>query len=134
MTPPAPVLPVQQTERIQIVGILRGFALFGILFVNMTIFSHPIQAIVLPTDPSLPWHDRAAIWLIHALGEGKFYALFSLLFGLGLFLQMERIEGRGAGSGREASFRAGTLPPRLGRDALPLRTVGSYITNGYDLL
>ncbi len=75
--------------------ILRGFALFGILFVNMTIFSNPIQAIVLPTDPSLPWYDRAAIWLIHALGEGKFYALFSLLFGLGLFLQMERIEGRG---------------------------------------
>jgi len=30
--------PVQQTERIQIVDILRGFALFGILFVNMMIF------------------------------------------------------------------------------------------------
>ncbi|MCS6992818.1 MAG: DUF418 domain-containing protein [Anaerolineales bacterium] len=95
MTTSTPVLPVQQTERIQIVDILRGFALFGILFVNMTIFSHPMQAIVMPTDPSLPWHDRAAIWLIHALGEGKFYALFSMLFGLGLFLQMERVEGRG---------------------------------------
>ncbi len=90
-----PLTPVQPTERIQIVDILRGFALFGILFVNMTIFSHPIQAIVLPVDPSLPWHDRAALWLIHALGEGKFYALFSMLFGLGLFLQMERIEARG---------------------------------------
>jgi uncharacterized membrane protein YeiB len=29
------------------------------------------------------------------LGEGKFYALFSMLFGLGLTLQMERIEARG---------------------------------------
>lgn len=95
MTTSAPVLPVQQAERIQIVDILRGFALFGILFVNMTIFSQPMQAIVLPVDPSLPWHDRAALWLIHALGEGKFYTLFSLLFGLGLFLQMERIEARG---------------------------------------
>ena len=91
----ASLVPVQQTERIQIVDILRGFALFGILFVNMTIFSHPIQAIVLPADPNLPFYDRAALWLIHALGEGKFYALFSLLFGLGLTLQMERIEGRG---------------------------------------
>jgi uncharacterized protein len=91
----APLAPVQQTERIQIVDILRGFALFGILFVNMTIFSHPMQAIVLPTDPSLPWHDRAAVWLIHAFGEGKFYALFSMLFGLGLTLQMGRVEGRG---------------------------------------
>lgn len=94
-TSPIAIAPVRQAERIQIVDILRGFALFGILFVNMSIFSHPIQAIVLPFDPSLPWHDRAAIWLIRVLGEGKFYALFSLLFGLGLFLQMERIEGRG---------------------------------------
>ncbi len=89
------VTPVQQSERIQIVDVLRGFALFGILFVNMTIFSHPIQAIVLPADPSLPWYDRAALWLIHALGEGKFYALFSMLFGLGLTLLMGRVEGRG---------------------------------------
>lgn len=37
MTASAPILPVQQTERIQIVDILRGFALFGILFVNLDI-------------------------------------------------------------------------------------------------
>jgi uncharacterized protein len=95
MNTSTPLAPVQPAERIQIVDILRGFALFGILFVNMTIFSQPIQAIVLPADPNLPFYDRAALWLIHALGEGKFYALFSLLFGLGLTLQMERIEGRG---------------------------------------
>ncbi|MFZ5809549.1 MAG: DUF418 domain-containing protein [Chloroflexota bacterium] len=95
MTTSIPLTPVQPAERIQIVDILRGFALFGILFVNMTIFSHPMQAIVLPADPNLPFNDRAALWLIHALGEGKFYALFSMLFGLGLTLQMERIEGRG---------------------------------------
>jgi len=95
MTISTPLTPVQPAERIQIVDILRGFALFGVLFVNMTIFSYPMQAIVLPADPNLPFYDRAALWLIHALGEGKFYALFSLLFGLGLTLQMERIEGRG---------------------------------------
>lgn len=89
------VAPVQQTERIQIVDILRGFALFGILFVNMTIFRHPIQAILFPADPAEPWYDHAAEWLIHFLGEGKFYALFSMLFGLGLTLQMDRIEARG---------------------------------------
>lgn len=89
------VAPVQQTERIQIVDILRGFALFGILFVNMTIFSRPIQAILFPVDPAMPWFDRVAEWLIHFLGEGKFYALFSMLFGLGLTLLMERVEGRG---------------------------------------
>lgn len=34
MTTSVSLTPVQQTERIQIVGILRGFALFGILFVR----------------------------------------------------------------------------------------------------
>ncbi|MBN1305442.1 MAG: DUF418 domain-containing protein [Anaerolineales bacterium] len=87
--------PVQQAERIQIVDILRGFALFGILFVNMMIFSRPIQVILFPADPALPWFERAAEWLIHFAGESKFYALFSLLFGLGLTLLMERVEGRG---------------------------------------
>jgi uncharacterized protein len=89
------VAPLQQAERIQIVDILRGFALFGILLVNMAIFSQPFQAILFPADPEMPWYDWAATWLIHFLGEGKFYALFSLLFGLGMILLMERIEARG---------------------------------------
>jgi hypothetical protein len=73
--PAAPAIaPVQQAERIQIVDILRGFALFGILLVNMAIFSQPFQAILFPADPDMPWYDWAATWLIHFLGEGKFYA------------------------------------------------------------
>ena len=87
--------PVQQTERIQLVDILRGFALFGILLVNMLIFARPLQSIVLPANPAAPWYDQLAEWLIHFLVEGKFYSLFSLLFGLGLVLQMDRIEARG---------------------------------------
>lgn len=88
-------MPVQQTERIQIVDILRGFALFGILLVNMALFSHPFQDLLFPLDPALARYDRAAVWLIHFLGEGKFYALFSMLFGLGLTLLMDRVEARG---------------------------------------
>ncbi len=89
------VAPVQQAERIQIVDILRGFALFGILLVNMAIFSQPFQSILFPADPGMPWYDRAATWLIHFLAEGKFYALFSMLFGLGMILLMGRVEARG---------------------------------------
>jgi uncharacterized protein len=96
--PAAPAIaPVQQAERIQIVDILRGFALFGILLVNMAIFSQPFQSILFPADPEMPWYDWAATWLIHFLAEGKFYALFSMLFGLGMILLMERIEARGGG-------------------------------------
>ena len=91
-----PVLaPVQQTERVQIVDILRGFALFGILLVNMALFSRPFQSLLFPADPSMPWYDRAAEWLIHFLAEGKFYAMFSLLFGLGMVLLMARVQARG---------------------------------------
>ncbi|MEJ5200338.1 MAG: DUF418 domain-containing protein, partial [Anaerolineae bacterium] len=100
MNPPSTssvtLAPVQQSERIQIVDILRGFALFGILLVNMPLFNRPFQTILFPADPAAPWFDRAAEWLIHFLGEGKFYAMFSLLFGLGLTLLMGRVEGRGA--------------------------------------
>jgi uncharacterized protein len=65
-TQPA-VSPVQQAERVQIVDILRGFALFGILFVNMTIFSRPFQSILLPADAAAPWYDRAGEWLWRSL-------------------------------------------------------------------
>ena len=48
MTTSTPLAPVQPAERIQIVDILRGFALFGILFVNMTIFSMAMAIALLP--------------------------------------------------------------------------------------
>ncbi|WP_322490124.1 DUF418 domain-containing protein [Chloroflexus sp.] len=61
----------------------------------MTIFSAPFQSLLFPVPAGTPWYDRVALWLIHFLGEGKFYALFSMLFGMGMVLQMERIEDRG---------------------------------------
>ena len=107
------VAPVQQAERIQIVDILRGFALLGILVVNMAIFSRPFQSILFAADPATPWYDRASEWLIHFLAEGKFYALFSLLFGLGMVLLMERIKGRG-----------GRFVPLYARRLLALLAIG----------
>ncbi len=92
----AQAVPVQQTERIPTIDILRGFALFGILTVNMYLFSHPFQDYLLPL-PDLPWYDRLATWLVHMFSEGKFYPLFSLLFGLGFAIQLERAQARGGG-------------------------------------
>jgi hypothetical protein len=53
------------------VDILRGFALFGILLVNMTIFYRPLQTILFPADPATPWFERAAEWLWRSLTYGK---------------------------------------------------------------
>ncbi|MCC6629501.1 MAG: DUF418 domain-containing protein [Chloroflexi bacterium] len=87
--------PVTAAERIDTVDIVRGFALFGILAVNMAYFSHPLFALIGGLTISTTPLDRAAAFLIRFLAEGKFYSLFSFLFGLGLVLQMTRAEARG---------------------------------------
>jgi uncharacterized protein len=92
---PAPFAPTEPAKRIPIVDVLRGFALLGILLVNMELFSHPVQLVIAPMETSAAWIDRAAVWVVRFLAEGKFYSLFSLLFGLGFALQMARATEKG---------------------------------------
>ncbi len=89
------VRPITGQERLPAIDTLRGLAIFGILLVNMSSFNAPLDAARLGTVlwPSLP--DCAARWVIRTLAEGKFYTLFSFLFGLGMAIQMERVEARG---------------------------------------
>jgi uncharacterized protein len=85
------------TQRIELLDVLRGFALLGVLVANMFAypgwtFLGPAKAAPLPAasfDPQL--HQT-----IVALIEGKFYSLFSLLFGLGFAVMLNRFENRGA--------------------------------------
>lgn len=96
--------PIAAAERAQWLDALRGFALLGILLVNVAAFSG--YAFLDPaTKARLPWHaaDPVLQFLAHALVEAKFYSLFSFLFGLGFALQMRRAEERGGGF--EAMFR-----------------------------
>lgn len=89
----APVMsPVVLRERIDVVDILRAFAVFGMLVVN---FSHDLEWRWLFTKlwPGTP--DRVAYFLLHFLAAMKFHSLFSFLFGWGFALQMERAEARG---------------------------------------
>ena len=80
-------------ERIATIDVLRGFALLGILLVNMAGFSHPIQLEALPGE-GINELDTAAAWFIRFAAEAKFYSLFSFLFGLGFTLQMTRAAER----------------------------------------
>ncbi len=92
--PTAVMGPLLPQERIALLDILRGFAIFGILLVNMEWFNSPVY----PTEVSggTGTADRLAAWLINFFGVGKFYTLFSFLFGLGFSLQMARTASRGA--------------------------------------
>lgn len=93
--PEAALGPTREGERIEILDVLRGFALFGILLVNMLAFNQVMMAAAVISLPEENVIDRIATWLIRWLAEGKFYSLFSLLFGLGFTLQMMRAEAKG---------------------------------------
>lgn len=90
------VEPVALSERIQTIDILRGFALFGILLVNLHLFSHPVQELLIGYDDVGPLLDRIVALGIQVFAESKFYPIFSFLFGLGFALQVQRTEERGS--------------------------------------
>ncbi|MDH3943312.1 MAG: M20/M25/M40 family metallo-hydrolase, partial [Anaerolineae bacterium] len=85
-------VPVQEKERIQLVDIIRGFAVFGILVANMVAFSGQHGGVM--TWES--WPDRAVVFLTEFLVRAKFYTLFSFLFGWGMSIQLQRAKERGA--------------------------------------
>jgi uncharacterized protein len=85
-------------ERIRLLDALRGFALFGILLANIIGWSWGWYAAVAAERAGrpVPAVDQAAQFLHLLLIDGKFYTIFSLLFGIGFALQLARLEGRGA--------------------------------------
>lgn len=88
--------PIAASERIQTVDILRGFALLGILLVNMPFFnSASFYAAFSGAPVATSGIDRAARWFIQFFAESKFYTMFSFLFGFGFAIQMLRAEQRG---------------------------------------
>ncbi len=87
--------PLEKNERIQILDILRGFAIFGILAVNIAGFASPAFYPGYVPPETLPWYDEIAETLMLFFAEGKFYTIFSFLFGLGFSVQLARAEAKG---------------------------------------
>ena len=90
-TEKTPALPVQAAERLQVVDVLRGFAIFGILLFNMRSFAGQAMFVNAWEEPL----DRAIVALIDFFVQAKFYSLFSFLFGWGMAIQMQRAEKKG---------------------------------------
>ncbi|RYY85398.1 MAG: DUF418 domain-containing protein [Chitinophagaceae bacterium] len=83
--------PTPSSERFEVLDVLRGFALLGVLLANMS--SHSGYFFLSDTRQealSTAAADSVVMWTLHFLVEGKFYSLFSLLFGIGFALQMRR--------------------------------------------
>lgn len=88
------IRPTAPTERIEILDVLRGLAVGGILIGNMQWFSgYGMMPPVLAA--STPLTDQVTHFLVHFFIEGKFYSIFSFLFGFGFALQIARAEERG---------------------------------------
>jgi uncharacterized protein len=86
------VSPVRPSDRIDAIDVLRGVALFGVLAVNLiTEFRVSIFQQFLPNIDGGSSVDRAVESFVSVALESKAFSLFSLLFGVGLAIQFERL-------------------------------------------
>lgn len=95
-----PIQPVEADERYQILDVLRGAALLGVLLINLdsgfrgSLFHHILN---FHTHPGQA--NRATDLLLEWIFEFKALTLFSFLFGVGAGIQSERLIKRGRNSG-----------------------------------
>src|SRR6187399_494364 len=87
--------PVASSERIQALDVVRGFALIGIFLMNIEWFNRPIAELGIGLPPSAQGADWLAGYLIYILVQGKFWTMFSLLFGMGFAVMLTRAERAG---------------------------------------
>ena len=104
------ISPVKTSERFVIFDALRGFALLGICMANFPEFSlytflSPEAAAAMPTALA----DRITRYLLYIFVDGKFYTLFSLLFGIGFSIIIRNAERKGANGFRIFYRRMGML-------------------------
>ncbi len=93
---PDRLAPVAESQRIASLDVLRGFAVLGILAMNIGGFSMPAAAYFDPTAYGDLSGVNGWVWRItHVLADLKFMAIFSMLFGAGIVLMTERSESRG---------------------------------------
>ena len=93
--------PVGLEERISSIDVLRGFALLGILIMNIQSFSMIMASYMNPTAfGDLTGADFWVWTLSSVLANNKFISIFSMLFGAGIVLMTGRAEARGVKSRR----------------------------------
>ncbi|HIC12031.1 MAG TPA: DUF418 domain-containing protein [Sulfurimonas sp.] len=78
-------------KRIEILDVIRGFAIFGIILANIQSWSG-YKFIPFTLLETLPYYEYNSIGkaLFLFFIDTKFYTLFSLLFGIGFFIQFDK--------------------------------------------
>ena len=104
------ISPVKASGRFVILDVLRGFALLGICMANFPEFS--LYTFLSPeATASMPaaMLDKITRFLLYFFVDGKFYTLFSLLFGIGFSIIIRNAEQKGANGFRIFYRRMGML-------------------------
>lgn len=97
---------IPQKERIVALDIIRGFALFGILFINVKGYILLTEGVEIPVYNGI---NAVIDTLINIFVEKKFFSIFSFLFGVGFYIFASRAEKRGDKPLRRFSRRLLTL-------------------------
>jgi len=85
--------PVSSKSRIQCIDTLRGVALLGILLMNIIAFANPFAAYLIPTtDNADTGLNLAAFMTMDIFVEGSMRAIFSMLFGVGMLIFLNKPE------------------------------------------
>ena len=81
------IIPSKSTDRILDIDILRGFALFGVILVNIFYFQVPAAYFSTYYEQFSDLWNRSVVDILNWFFTGKFYPIFSFLFGLGFSIQ-----------------------------------------------
>jgi uncharacterized membrane protein YeiB len=87
--------PVAENQRIEALDVVRGFALLGIFLMNIEWFSRPFATFNEGMPRGLTGLNWLASWFIGYFVQGKFWTIFSLLFGMGFAVMLVRAERAG---------------------------------------
>jgi uncharacterized protein len=96
-----PAAPVQGTDRMEALDAVRGAAVLGILLANVyAMAGFPfLRPDHYRSIPLAGWHPPSFLFILVFI-EAKFYSLFSLLFGVGFAVFVQRASARGADAAR----------------------------------
>lgn len=97
------------TDRLDALDVLRGFALIGICVANVEFFNRPVVESGQGIPAGLYGLDWLVAFLVAYLVSGKFWTIFSLLFGMGFALMLERARVAGRSFAPTYGRRVGVL-------------------------
>ena len=92
---PAELTPVTNNERIQALDVVRGFALIGILMMNVEFFNRATAQLGSGMQSGLSGANFLVSYFVQYFVVGKFWTIFSLLFGMGFAVMLTRAERAG---------------------------------------